>query len=806
MTAENQGRRNIAIGASVKADKIEPGGKAIAVNIENLMAEARQRPLGADEVAAYLRKVRPPVAEKRLSADVDERSLQRFYGMPFHVYALSGRCSERLLLGDALEMAFAGPAGGEGRGCAVILAEGGSGKTLALYALRKALADLALPAWQAQAEAEQSAAQPLAAPERPRGARVPLLLHLSALQSDLSLLRLARIAFNGVAEMQASEEQIAALLPHCTIMLDGLDELPAGSSLEKVRAFMQEYAAAQFIVTARVGAYREQLGASDVFRLDDLNDEEVASILGERWENLNASLRPFARNRTLLRLIIVAGAADLGPMRSRGRLVQYLTFRRFSFSDDSGAASGMGDLDPEMVEGLLEHLAYAFHERRSLRLEERQVMETISAYLQEWREPQSWREVARALRQPLGLLRRSSERTWAFCDRLTQAYFAAAHAARDPHLARAAIQHLADPWWHEALDLLVGLTPEAGDLLLRMVDQDPIAAARCIYSSAVDAGRQVTNALFYALEAQRSVGWGVERERLVRAMAGLNHPDAWSELLAAIASDPYSLVILAGARAYGDLRARRRPLSITAAPDCLARPAEKLDIPEVLDLWLAHGRGDSALRSCIEERLIEVLESPLVDDHLYGVAAIALGLIGSERARGVLLARFNRAEPDGLRPWCITDALAQIRHPEVAQAAVALYNDARRRSSAWIDTRARAVYLLGWVGRPQEVAPLLFHALVSRYVRIRRRAAQALGRLQPDGSLLHLEQRLVEEPDEQVVDKIASALATLGGLETVVLLERRLRTIEHANTRRHIREAITEIRARYEVSAGGAAQ
>ena len=80
---------------------------------------------------------------------------------------------------------------------------------------------------------------------------------------------------------------------------------------------------------------------------------------------------------------------------------------------------------------------------------------------------------------------------------------------------------------------------------------------------------------------------------------------------------------------------------------------------------------------------------------------------------------------------------------------------------------------------------------------IRRRAAQSLGRWRVAWSRTLLEEQLRREHDEKVIDKIVQALGPVGVLETLPLLEACLKRAQRAGTRRHIRNAMVEIRSRH---------
>jgi hypothetical protein len=193
------------------------------------------------------------------------------------------------------------------------------------------------------------------------------------------------------------------------------------------------------------------------------------------------------------------------------------------------------------------------------------------------------------------------------------------------------------------------------------------------------------------------------------------------------------------------------------------------------------------------------------------VTALALGHIGIDdsrrQVRATLLSELCQPRLKPFLAWCITDALAQIKHADVEQAALDLYQRYRRSRGAMGQLHcANAVYLLGEVGgRFHETVKTLFEALEHPHPEVRGHAAQSIGKLGLLAARERLEMRLESsdpqrrEQENWVLRRIVEALGKVGTLESIQVLEPYLRH-EQTRTRSRVREAIAEIRRRYEMT------
>ncbi len=765
----------------------QAGGQIIGA----YFAAPETKPPSPEAIVSYLNGVLKGVGPPQ-----DDEVLQRLWNLPFcaRPYSSTGARQD---LDQVVRKRFERAKGEPLLQRVVILADAGAGKTPSLQFLMVKTAERSLRNYQAfQPHAKDEM-------EWPRTAVVPLFIALAKLCAGLPFLTLVRAAFNRYATREITLGEADRLLQEreCLLLLDGLDELNHSEhrgAIQSIRQFMDTYPHERYAISCRSASYHEQLGPMDAFVLADLSDDEVKTVLGDLYSEVNAPLRQLARNRAVLDMILGLERTPEMP-RSKGQLLQRLI--RQDLGVEAPGKIGL-EIDPEMAEGLLERLAHSMQCVRTYHYSERQLMRVIIAHLEEWHEPQPWRQVAQALRKS-GVLVRDERRQWRFRDRSTQAYFTASATIQDPDLFSSCLEQASDLWWRETLEILVGLVSEPSDLLFDMIDRDVLVAAHCLPFVGGSIDQSVADALIDALIERMPQERAVGREQVVRLLSQTGHPRAKEAFWQLLRREWRSLVIVAVGRALWRLAHAESPtprgeIDAALASDDLDRREEA-----VIDLWCAHSEMDESGKAEIEERLITLMNDPIdgQDRLVNGLSAVALGFIGTERARGALLAKMVEPRVDDFVAWCVVDTLSQVVHPEVEQAALDLFRGEEYQGRNWRRHHGRAIYLLGWGGRLPQTVQAVFQALDDTKPSIRGWAAHALGRLEPQGARRLLEQKLEvgRENDPWVLRKIADALGKIGTLDSIPSLERYLRH-EQLKTRRRMREAIADIRQRYELA------
>lgn len=723
-------------------------------------------------------------------------ALQRLWNEPFYVRRLGQTEASRRSLTEAIQERLAAqrPAGIVRR-AVTLLAEAGVGKTPALQYTLLYLAEQSLPYFESNA--------PL--PETAIPALVPLLVRLGELRPNQLLLPLVRAAFNRFATEAISLDQTALLLKEydCLIMLDDLDKIAfssQGGGIKLIREFMDNYPNQRYLISCRLNSYHEQLGPMEAFVLEELTETQVHTVLATEFDE---RLLPLACNRAMLQILIREGQ-PAERRWSRGRLLQRMVWAQLRLREEEV------DLELEMLEALLERLAYQMHQTRLYRIEEQALMAFITEHLAAWHEPYTWRQVTHRLRET-GIMLPDERRFWRFHNRSTQAYFVAAAIVHEPAHLTSLMAGAADFWWREPLEILVGLLDEPSEFIFELIDRDALVAAHCIQFTGQPIEQRVVNALIDTLVEQMRYERAAGREQLLRLLNQTGYLPPQELLWQLLMRERKSLVLLTLGQVLADARPRRQIYNFSPIPEL---EAGRIDpgLLAVINLWQEHLLTDlEDVRTAIEAELIATLQAPQrLPERVRGLAAIALGCIGADpsrtNAREVLLAELQRRGLNRFVGWCVTDALSQIRQAEVEQAALDLYRRSKRQASqAGRQRCVYAIYLLGTVGgRFAETAQVLYEALDSPEIDRRGYAAQAIGRLGLLEARERLEERLesrvlaAREQNPWVLRRVVEALGKVGTLESIHVLEPYLRH-EQRRTRQRVREAMAGIRHRYEV-------
>ena len=166
-----------------------------------------------------------------------------------------------------------------------------------------------------------------------------------------------------------------------------------------------------------------------------------------------------------------------------------------------------------------------------------------------------------------------------------------------------------------------------------------------------------------------------------------------------------------------------------------------------------------------------------------------------------LLAKIEEPKVEDFLAWCCVEALIHLNPPDLAQKALEICQATRFAGESWTRHRARAVYLLGCVGRGPEIGDFLIKAYKDRSNPIiRGYAVDAMSRLGLPFTRDLLEERTFQETNPGVLRKSAEALGQWGTLDTLPVLDKIL-TCETARTnlrvRNAFRRAMAEIRERF---------
>ena len=238
-------------------------------------------------------------------------------------------------------------------GAMVLLGPPGSGKTTALRALLRELAEQGL------SNRSQSADE---------ASLVPVMVGLEDYTSaDVSPLEYLRRRCRPELRAHLEDELLAGRV---CLLCDGLDEMPRADYYRKVRKWrdlMETYESSQFVFTCRGHHYTSELHVQPV-EIRTWDDERIVLFLGREleadaascWQLLrDGQLVDLARVPLLLTWTVMYYIATRGAVpKSRGALLQYVTDRLIIREREKAAS---GDVNADVVRAVLAEIAYRVH-------------------------------------------------------------------------------------------------------------------------------------------------------------------------------------------------------------------------------------------------------------------------------------------------------------------------------------------------------------------------------------------------------------------------------------------------------------
>lgn len=759
----------------------------LAVNngqVVNIMMPKTQPP-GRKVIADYLQQMLVRVRAEQ-SEEMPDKSemLQRLWQQAFYVRRYGQVGVPAQLLDDVLQRYLdRDRPKGAVRDAVMFLAGAGVGKTPALNHILTVVAEKSMDYYRT---GEAGCKYKL----------IPLLIPLAELRPGQDLLPLVRIAFNRDASKNITLDETQALLEEyeCLLLLDDLDKLTLAAhngGIAIIRQFMDNYSEVRYVISCRLNTFNYQLGPMDAFVLDELSNDQVKDVLGDRYnERMGRSASQIMSNRAMLKIIIEKDVIDEKNW-SRGTLLRSMIRYQLDLTQIEQVE---GDIDREVVEVMLEKLAYQMQCEHASSYSEQQLMQFISEYLKTWHEPFTWRQVIHFLRNT-GIMLRDDYRRWHFCNRSTQAYFTAAAVVQDSSLLNTVLENVSDFWWREPLEILVSLIDEPSKLLFELLDRNLIVTAHCLQFVSPPIDQTIIKAVIDAIIEQMRFERAAGREQLLKLLLETGYLPSKNLLWQMLYREQKSLVIMAIANALTHPQLHQNEGDFVYGEEYQHFEIDP-ELEKVITTWRDYITAqDKKKKAEIEKNLVSFLKKPQAK--VQGLAAIALGFIGADSARKALLQQLNQPQVNELVAWCVVEALTQMKQLEVEEAALKLYKQPEQS----ISQRTRAIYLLGNVGGGFSDTPdILFEALNDANPEIRGYAARAVGRLGLVNGQGRLEERL-ERPDRETngwtLRRFIEALGKVGTLESIRVLERYLHH-EQLRTRRRTREAISEIRRRFE--------
>ncbi|MEM7537449.1 MAG: CHAT domain-containing protein [Chloroflexota bacterium] len=796
--------------------------------VENLAEQITPEPVTPpswDTMIRYLNIVSQPDSPPEYASE----GLKTLWSIPFYAKVEEGMIEHRHELFKAATIMLNRNRRINGAQRVTLLAESGSGKTPALRYLMNRVAQRTLRHIERSHESDKEFSWLLAT--------IPIFLQISDLGTGLSLPILVRDAINRhllqdpEAEALTVEETNLLLSEYrCMLLFDGLDQLGRTStnlshsnesssisinSLQTIRRFMELHPYQQHVVSCSTVNYHNQLGTSDIIYLDHLNEEEARSVLGDTYYRvLSTGLRELARNRSMLEIILeleytppgaelqgVAGDPSISTpaLKNKGQLLRHLNRRRLGLEGDLGYLPP-NDLPAELLEGLLEELAFYMQRNHVDSCSEQLAMEVTRTYLTAWDSPYNWRSLIHALRD-LGFIRRDAYREWHFQSQTTRSYYAGEYLAANPSDIAIVLQELDSLWWRGTLEVLIGLTLDPDELMLNLIDRDVFVAAHCKQFLGEVYNQQVEDAMVDAMIEQLPKETPENREKIVEMLGQTGHPRAAESLLRLLHREWASRVVIAIARSIWVWSMKNPDVSLeeTEREVVNATRNNPKIVAQLMGIYRKAIQKDGQARAPYRQLLINRMNDPAQFELARGLCAVGLGFIADDDAVNALLEVFYDADVDDFVAWCATDALVQLpQKRNIESYAVQLYTNAEYQSKAWAHHRSRAVYLMGRVCTRPETSRELLKALNDFNYLVRGYAVQSVALLDLREARELLENMLDKEHDHWTLRRIAKGLGMIGTIDSIPVLERHLRN-DTIRIRWMVRSAIKEIRNRYEL-------
>ena len=746
-------------------------------------------PPDSDTIRKYLEAAASQKIQPEIGKTTDEvsQSLETLWSIPFR--ALGRADAEPQELFNLVDQVMKGNRERNGYQRLLLLADAGMGKTPALKSLVRNLALHTLQALQDQQSEDGSASTRCI---------IPIYVNLAHIRLGQDLAATLSNAFNECIGHNATDGQALLGLLNtrkytCFILADDLDQLLSRQeqgTLLMLQQFTETYREHRYVITFRATANRQQLGSLDELYLAPLTDEEVRAVLGEgkksEFDALHQASQKLSHNRSALEQYI-RRKKSIDLFESKGRFLDILIGDRLALADKLVDA----DDGVTLARDLLESLAARMRLDRTYGCSERSLMVMITEFLEEWREAMPWRKVASSLAEGEFLRHDQSRKLWSFCDRCDEVYFAASAVINGRVDLSLLMQEASDVWWRDIFEVLVGLHQNPQGLLLDLIDRDALVAAHCLQYASASVREACSEALVDGLVEEFWRGSSRVKVSIAGRFGEHKHQQAGQALLQILHREWSSMVLLAtleALAAWGRLQADAKEQICEA---------ERL-MPHVLDP--AMGVVGDLLDWCWSGQLLDDWVEPirfLWDKkrplRARALVALGLGMKRVEPAQPELLRLLKSRSTDEELAWCAVEALAslQVGQEELCDWAkkTTKITDQSLKSQ---QQQARAIYLLGRVGKDSDTELLLRSALKQQNVCVRGYAVSAIARLDLIDARAEIEALMSSETDPWVLRQAAEALGQIGNLETLPILQRHLRS-QQASSRRSVQRAINEI-------------
>jgi len=222
------------------------------------------------------------------------------------------------------------------------------------------------------------------------------------------------------------------------------------------------------------------------------------------------------------------------------------------------------------------------------------------------------------------------------------------------------------------------------------------------------------------------------------------------------------------------------------------------------------------------DELCMKLKDQTLSTRIRGLAALGLGFADTKQAKkqaaDALFEILEDEAGDEFVDWCVVEALTRFSQgvnagppddqvgqsrarrtdleASIGRRARKLYERKGSDNANYSRLRARAVYLLGWLTEGTATGKLMRRALDDKNPFVRGYIVEAMARRDIMDARRTIEDQLSVETHPFVLRKAAEALGQIGTVESILVLEKYLRS-QQASARWSARAAIHEIKERY---------
>jgi HEAT repeat protein len=371
---------------------------------------------------------------------------------------------------------------------------------------------------------------------------IPVYVPLSHYLGEKTLVTLVRSSLQrqGAVFKDSDSAEKFMRTTNMLVLLDGLNEVAGKHRADAVvalKVLFKNHPQHRYIVTCRTEDYFGQLRDDDkpidMLVIQPLGLDQVQAYLREHlsegvgeslWHSLPERLQDLARQPMMLRMLHEIGKSGK-PIENTADV--FSTYVEHAFEREAGKGDRALTIPGNVKAESLVALAFKMHRKHALQFDEEEVRKQLVGVLTKRKESFNWRDVLGEIRLN-GFLSCDSFR-YRFPHQLFQEFFAAvAFKRRLNDLSRDDwLSYVRDEWWSETFIMLAGLVEDADAFVLRVAEDNPILASRCIRGgreTTIDTKTAIAEKIAPLLEATTSGRMWRTEDYALRWIVSLGSP------------------------------------------------------------------------------------------------------------------------------------------------------------------------------------------------------------------------------------------------------------------------------------------